>query len=181
MSQIMKSTSGRLVRGLSNVPLFMLLLQAGALQSSAVLAADSGRTTACEMLVAAAPAGMRVDTAQWQQAVTFPPPHAGEGNMPPHCLLRAVLDPRPSNVEDLSYGVGFELRMPPEWNGRFLFQGGGGMNGVLSPALGSLQGARTALGRGFAVVSRAGQDYRHRGRLSRSFPPTVPLPRSRQI
>ena len=37
-------------------------------------------------------------------------------------------------------GVGMELRLPLEWNGRFLFQGGGGLDGVLwHPAMGSFR------------------------------------------
>jgi len=47
------------------------------------------------------------------------------------------------------------------WNGRMLFQGGGGLDGVLTPALGSVAGFKSALTRGFAVVSTDGG---HRGR-----------------
>ena len=81
--------------------------------------------------------------------------------VPEHCLFRAVIDARPSGIEDLSYGIGFELRLPAEWNGRFLFQGGGGLNGVLNPAVGAIAGFPSALTRGFAVVS---SDGGHRGR-----------------
>lgn len=53
--------------------------------------------------------------------------------------------------------MGFELRMPTTWNGRFLFQGGGGLDGFVGPAYGTVtpQGstAAPALARGFAVVS----------------------------
>jgi feruloyl esterase len=50
--------------------------------------------------------------------------------------------------------------MPDAWNGRFLMQGGGGLDGVLNPALGNVAGAPSALARGFAVVSHDGG---HRG------------------
>lgn len=36
------------------------------------------------------------------------------------------------------YAIRFRLRMPADWNGRFLFQGGGGTDGVLFDALGSI-------------------------------------------
>src|SRR5690606_9723647 len=80
---------------------------------------------------------------------------------PAHCLLRVTRNPRPSSIDGVSLGIGFELRLPLEWNGRFLFQGGGGLNGVLNPALGNVPGAPSALARGFAVVS---SDGGHRGR-----------------
>jgi len=53
------------------------------------------------------------------------------------------------------------LRLPLDWNGRLLFQGGGGLNGVLNPALGTVSGFPSALARGFAVVTTDGG---HRGR-----------------
>jgi feruloyl esterase len=61
----------------------------------------------------------------------------------------------------VSFGTGIELRLPLDWNGRLLFQGGGGLNGVLNPAFGSVSGFPSALARGFAVVSTDGG---HRGR-----------------
>jgi feruloyl esterase len=52
------------------------------------------------------------------------------------------------------YGIHFELRLPANWNGKFFFQGGGGMDGMVSPALGSVgRGFQSALERGYAVVS----------------------------
>jgi hypothetical protein len=58
--------------------------------------------------------------------------------------------------------LGFDLRMPTKWNGRFAFQGGGGLDGRLAPALGEIFGSvrPSALARGFAVV---GTDGGHRG------------------
>src|SRR5690606_15509724 len=99
----------------------------------------------------------RVDAAEWQAASDAPPQAAA----PAHCLLRVTLDARPSSIDGVSLGIGFELRLPLEWNGRFLFQGGGGLNGALNPAFGNVSGAPSALARGFAVVSTDGG---HRGR-----------------
>ncbi|MEO8308044.1 MAG: tannase/feruloyl esterase family alpha/beta hydrolase [Pseudomonadota bacterium] len=78
-----------------------------------------------------------------------------------HCLFRVTINPRASGMEGLTYGTGFELRLPTNWNGRLLFQGGGGLNGVLSPAMGNVPGFASGLARGFAVVSTDGG---HRGR-----------------
>ena len=81
--------------------------------------------------------------------------------LPEHCLLRAVISPRTSSFGQ-RLGVGFELRLPSDWNGRFAFEGGGGLDGVQHPAYGTMFGSirPPALVRGFAVVS---SDGGHRG------------------
>ena len=65
-------------------------------------------------------------------------------------------------VDGKDYGDKFELRMPVDWQGRLLFMGGGGLDGLLNPAL-ALQGpgckaptASLALSLGYAVVSTDG-------------------------
>lgn len=76
--------------------------------------------------------------------------------LPAHCLVRGVLNPR-TGADGRAYGLGFELRMPAKWNGRFLFQGGAGLDGAVRPAVGAVAaGARPALVRGFAVISSDG-------------------------
>jgi feruloyl esterase len=74
--------------------------------------------------------------------------------LPLHCLVRGTINRR-SGVGGREFGIGFELRMPVEWNGRFLFQGGAGLDGQVSPAVGNIAGSGEgpALVRGFAVVS----------------------------
>lgn len=81
---------------------------------------------------------------------------AGRGGapLPPHCQIRGAIDKR-VGFEGKTFAIGFELRLPVKWEGRFLFQGGGGMDGAVRPALGAASGANNnpALARGFAVVS----------------------------
>lgn len=73
--------------------------------------------------------------------------------IPGYCKVEGVIDPR-VGVDGVAYGLRFELALPDDWNGRFLFQGGGGFNGTVNPALGSsAAGEVPALARGFAVVS----------------------------
>lgn len=79
--------------------------------------------------------------------------------LPAHCLVTGAIDKR-IGVGGKPYAIRFEMRMPLMWNGRFLFQGGGGINGVVSPALGNTKGP-SALARGFAVVT---QDAGHQTR-----------------
>ena len=131
--------------------------------ASASAAAAAPSAEACQALKALNSPSYRVDAAEMTAAGPAPAARPGAATpvLPEHCLFRAVLDPRPSGMEGMSYGVGFEIRMPTDWNGRFLFQGGGGLDGVLNPALGNVGGFKSALERGFAVVS---SDGGHRGR-----------------
>ena len=64
------------------------------------------------------------------------------------------------------YGIGFAIALPDAWNGRFLFQGGGGLNGTVGLPLGAqAAGDSAALVRGFAVVST---DTGHQASAARS-------------
>ncbi|MGV3592828.1 MAG: tannase/feruloyl esterase family alpha/beta hydrolase [Gammaproteobacteria bacterium] len=73
--------------------------------------------------------------------------------LPPHCHVEGEIDRR-TGSDGKSYALRFAVNMPDDWNGRFLFQGGGGLNGTLGEPLGAAASAgRNALERGFAVVS----------------------------
>jgi len=79
---------------------------------------------------------------------------------PAHCRVDGVIDER-TGRDGKPYGIGFALALPAKWNGRFLFQGGGGLNGsVQPPAGGQYAGEQSALARGFAVAST---DSGHQG------------------
>jgi hypothetical protein len=139
------------------MPFYMLM---GILTGTPVWCADSVVVrepgAACQKLRTQASAEFRVDSAEivGAQSATNP--------LPAHCLFRGTLNPR-TTPDGQQYGIGFELRLPVQWNGRFAFQGGGGLDGVLRPALGDVNGSisPSALARGFAVVS---SDGGHRGR-----------------
>jgi feruloyl esterase len=73
--------------------------------------------------------------------------------MPEHCEVIGVMRERVAR-DGQHYAVKFHVRMPTAWNGRFLFQGGGGTNGMLGNATGGVQlGGPTALDGGYAIVS----------------------------
>jgi len=75
------------------------------------------------------------------------------GNFKPFCKLTGYFEKR-TGAEDKPYAIGFGLSLPDEWNGRFLFQGGGGLNGVIREPLGAIAaGDVPAVFRGFAVAS----------------------------
>jgi feruloyl esterase len=79
-------------------------------------------------------------------------------DLPAHCVITGVIDKR-IGVGGKPYGIQFEMRLPQDWNGRFLFQGGGGTNGFVAPAIGLVKGP-AALTRGYAVIT---QDAGHEG------------------
>ena len=88
------------------------------------------------------------------EAATLQP--AGEG-LPAHCVLSARINDR-TGTDGKHYAIRFEMRLPVEWNGRFLHQGNGGSDGEVKPAIGDISGTRAsggipALARGFAVLS----------------------------
>ncbi|KQM75768.1 feruloyl esterase [Xylophilus sp. Leaf220] len=75
--------------------------------------------------------------------------------LPGHCVVRGATDPR-TGIDGKPYAIGFELSLPDSWNGRFLYLGGGGNDGILrSTSLSSSisGGTPSPLGQGYAVVS----------------------------
>jgi feruloyl esterase len=90
-----------------------------------------------------------------------PAPGNGRLSLPAHCLVKATIDPR-IGAGGREFGIGFELRLPLDWSGRFMFQGGAGLDGVIGPAIGNVPNSAgpPALMRGFAVVST---DAGHQG------------------
>ena len=106
---------------------------------------------------------LTVTKAEWFPAGT-PPAGPGGGalaiGLSPYCRIDAIIDRR-TGVGGVAYGIGFALALPETWNDRFLFQGGGGLNGSVQLPLGATAaGGEPGLARGFAVVST---DTGHQG------------------
>jgi feruloyl esterase len=124
--------------------------------------AQPSRTTpaACEALRQLQVSGVNLTVTKTEWFAAGAPLPAGRGggppvasNLPAYCRLDGVVDRR-TGAGGATYGIGFALALPEDWNGRFLMQGGGGLNGTVSAPLGtSAAGDRSALARGFAVVS----------------------------
>lgn len=146
----------------------------GTLRITVILAAQAGlaqnsvpSTAACQDLTNLQLPGvtLTVTKAQWIAAGSTAP--AGPGgarstvNLPAYCRLDGVMDRR-MGAGGAAYGLEFALALPEKWNGRFLLQGGGGLNGSVQMPLGaSAAGAQPGLARGFAVAST---DTGHEGR-----------------
>jgi feruloyl esterase len=75
--------------------------------------------------------------------------------VPEHCLVSGRMHARTSTVDGQSYAIGFEIRLPRDWNGRFFHQGNGGIDGSVVQATGATGGGPLthALHKGFAVLS----------------------------
>lgn len=100
-------------------------------------------------------------TREMEETISKPSPFGGfQGTIPSHCRVDGALDRR-TGSDGKQYAIGFALALPENWNGRFLFQGGGGLNGSVGNPLGAQAAGDTpALARGFAVVST---DTGHQG------------------
>ena len=77
------------------------------------------------------------------------------GPMPAHCEVLGKMQQH-EGPNGQVYAIRFHMRLPQSWNGRFVFQGGGGTNGNIGQANGPLLGGQSddALNRGYAVVSQ---------------------------
>jgi feruloyl esterase len=83
----------------------------------------------------------------------------------PHCRVAGNMFSRTSSVDGRSYAIGFEMRLPNDWNGRYFYQANGGLDGTVVTATGTQSGS-SALAQGFAVIS---SDAGHAGSLGPLF------------
>lgn len=75
--------------------------------------------------------------------------------MPEHCVVKGAMHER-TGTDGKRYAIGFEMRLPTAWNGRFFYQANGGLDGFVTPAYGDILGggpASNGLLKGFAVIS----------------------------
>ena len=85
-----------------------------------------------------------------------------------HCLVTGRMFTRVSPVDGKTYAIGFEMRLPMAWNGRFFYQANGGIDGSVVTATGPVGPAPldNALNQGFAVIS---SDAGHTAAQNASF------------
>lgn len=93
-------------------------------------------------------------------APAMPPAPPIQATLPQYCRVDGVIDER-TGRNGKPYAIGFAMALPESWNGRFLFQGGGGLNGAVNPPIGAqAAGSHPALARGYAVITT---DSGHKG------------------
>jgi len=134
--------------------------------STGAASAASPTAAACRALAQRSAGLAVISRAELVAAGPLPPtpgpprPPAPPVQLPEHCLVQGALAPR-TGAAGRHYQIGFQIRLPTHWNGRFLYQGGGGLDGIVQPAIGNVGlASKPALARGFAVVST---DSGHQG------------------
>ena len=96
-------------------------------------AGDTGRA-AVDTAPPGAAACTALATAQFATVTALSTAYeAGSTTQPAHCVVRGSAAPH-TGVDGKRYETRFELRLPTGWNGRFLYQGGGGNDGAAAPA-----------------------------------------------
>ncbi len=94
--------------------------------------------------------------------------------LPEHCQIDGYIRQRTGvagpSAAPQEYQTKFEVRLPSLWNGRYMFQGGGGTEGSLPAATGAQTGTASfpELSNGWAVASQDG------GHETSQLPPTIP-------
>jgi feruloyl esterase len=115
---------------------------------------------ACTAVTKATIPGMTLVFTKSERLPAGPMPAQGQGpapasgvSLPARCLVEGTIDRREADGGKV-YGIGFALALPDDWNGRFLMQGGGGLNGRVAPPTGGVAAGNTpAIARRFAVVT----------------------------
>ncbi|WP_305097713.1 tannase/feruloyl esterase family alpha/beta hydrolase [Croceibacterium aestuarii] len=124
--------------------------------ATAAQAPSGAAAERCAALPGEADPALGVEHAAWVPAgpLASQRPGAPEIVLPAHCRVTGAMARR-TGVGGREFAIGYELRLPAVWNGRFLFQGGGGMDGQVNPAVGTITGTGgpVALARGYAVVA----------------------------
>jgi Tannase and feruloyl esterase len=131
---------------------------------AASLEAQTAAVRPCSAMTQLATPAIAITKAEPIAAGPAPAPPGAPGapgvNLPAYCRVEGIIDQR-TGVNGKPYGIGFALALPDKWNGRFLFQGGGGLNGNVAQPFGpQAAGDVPALARGFAVVTT---DSGHKG------------------
>jgi hypothetical protein len=93
---------------------------------------------------------------------------AGAPTVGEHCLVKGSMFEGRLGLDGKTYAIGFEMRLPKAWNGRFYYQANGGLDGNVNTAAGALGGGPLtgALAQGFAVIS---SDAGHKAADGSSF------------
>ena len=142
-----------------------------ALFTTISLPAFAQSAASCAALTEYAQTGVNVvitSAAHHTERQTQGGPGGPGATLPPHCHVEGEIERR-TGADGKGYAIRFAINMPDDWNGRFLFQGGGGLNGTLGEPLGAAaSGGRNALARGFAVVS-SDSGHQAQGPFDNSF------------
>jgi Tannase and feruloyl esterase len=128
----------------------------------------------CASLAALVDFPIRPTGSEGGTTITLAQLNPATATLPEHCQIQGLLRSRTGiagpSATPQAYGTKFEVRLPTLWNGRYMFQGGGGTEGSLAAATGSQTGTASfpELSNGWAVASQDG------GHETSQLPPTRP-------
>jgi Tannase and feruloyl esterase len=113
--------------------------------------------TACANLANLPAAGFPVPNTAITSAVDTP---AANG-LPQRCIVNGVINQHTSPVDHCQYVNAFQVQLPANWNGRFMFQGGNGTEGTVPAATGSTLNTSSTFGivNGYAVATQNGGHF----------------------
>ena len=85
---------------------------------------------------------------------------AAGGGLPERCIINGYVNRHNSLVDTCAYQDGFQVQLPlpANWNGRFMMQGGGGSEGSVPTATGTIGGSTgiAEVSNGYAIASQDG-------------------------
>ncbi|MFK7994574.1 MAG: tannase/feruloyl esterase family alpha/beta hydrolase [Granulosicoccus sp.] len=117
-----------------------------AIEIASLTAAEAGTRTVCESLVG--------DFSYDSTTITSASIVAAAAADPEYCLVTGQMNERTGPIDGKAYAIKFEMRLPGDWNGRFLYQGNGGTDGNVAAAIGSIGAPKVnALQHGFSIIS----------------------------
>jgi feruloyl esterase len=155
---------------------FLLFASQTAEEPAARLVVERARTPAvtCASLATLVDFPIKAIGAQGGTTITLAQLNPATATLPEHCQIQGLLQARtgiagPPGTPQ-TYGTRFEVRLPTLWNGRYMFQGGGGTEGSLPAATGAQTGTASfpELRNGWVVASQDG------GHETSQLPPTTP-------
>jgi Tannase and feruloyl esterase len=133
-------------------------------QIAQLTAATGGAIGNCAALSSYSFANTKIDSAAPVAAGVLT---LGGESIASHCVVKGNMFSR-TGTDGRTYAIGFEMRLPDAWNGRYFYQGNGGLDGAVVTAVGATgAGPIThALKQGFAVIS---SDAGHTGAQTTAF------------
>jgi Tannase and feruloyl esterase len=111
----------------------------------------------CASLATLSAAGFPVPNTVITSAVDTP----ATATLPERCIINGYINRHVSPVDNCTYQNGFQVQLPlpAAWNGRFMFEGGGGTEGSVPAATGTdsgSAGSNFGIDNGYAVASQDG-------------------------
>ena len=139
-------------------PTFRVIAIAGCMLATAAIAPAHAQSMSCD---AASFTRLELPATRIISAA----PVAADARAGAHCVIRGAVNER-TGTDGKPYAIGFEMRLPERWNGRYFHQVNGGNDGAVVPAYGGLGGSQpdNALARGYATLS---SDSGHDGQANR--------------